>query len=63
MTYLRQINWPFTLACLAIAIALACFSYQYLDMDYFSSGVVGLFGWIGAVVASFGEGEEKRSKV
>jgi hypothetical protein len=62
MQYLRSLNWPYTLACLAVALAIASFVYQYLELDYLSSAIVGLAGWVGFVIAILIENEETQGK-
>jgi drug/metabolite transporter (DMT)-like permease len=62
MQKLRSIHWTFTLACLAVVLATASFVHQYLELDYLSSSVVGLFGWIGLVFAVLIESDETQGK-
>lgn len=62
MQYFRSLNWPYTLACFAVAASVASFSHQYLEFDYLSSSVVGLFGWMGFVFATLIDNDETQGK-
>jgi hypothetical protein len=62
MKILLRINWPYTLACLAVATAIASFTHEYLDLDYLSAGITGAFGWLGLVIATMVETDERQGK-
>jgi hypothetical protein len=62
MQYLRTFNWPYTLACLGLSAAMASFAFQYLELDYLSSAIIGLAGWVGIVIATMIESEETQGK-